>query len=410
MNLRWLPQIFVVTAFVPTSVCISAQTSPPIPPTIHIKKAVVFLQTDCLHDFGPDISEVTKTLANIPQPPQLIMMKTNLKNALMRLQKLKESIAKLTREETAMLEPKVLSTLDPLQIGNLVAKMANLNDEDLKKLTPKEIATLPTDPTLGTGFVVFIPVNPLIPVPPEEKGKDFGFGYLVTNRHVVQPGIEEGKPCHVVNYSVLLNRRVDSTQNEAHAELVSLLGVTWHFSTDESVDLAVIPFSASPGIYDYERIPVGEFVTQEMVEKKTVVEGDPVLFSGLFVQSFQEMHSLEPIVRSGSLAMIPNGVMETTLHKPGRVYLAEAHSFGGNSGSPVFVDTSKFVNPFGYSYKLLGVISGEVLEGSDLVLHVTTSYNAKIAANSDVSVVVPADEIKKIIDDPALKAMRDAYK
>jgi hypothetical protein len=185
--------------------------------------------------------------------------------------------------------------------------------------------------------------------------------------------------------------------------------VNWRFSTDDSVDLAVIPFGASPQVYDYVRIPVSLFTTQEMTEKKLVVEGDPVLFSGLFIQSFRELHRLEPIVRSGTLAMVPIGPMETTLHKPGKVYLAEAHAFAGNSGSPVFIDTNKFANILGASYTLLGVISGEVLETSDLTLHVTTTYSATMGANSDVSMVVPASEIKNILDSPSLQAERDAY-
>jgi len=249
-----------------------------------------------------------------------------------------------------------------------------------------------------------------IPVPAAaNEAKDFGFGYLVTNRHVAQPGIEDGKPCHALNYFVLVNRKADSTHNAPYAESVKLgNSVNWHFSTDDSVDLAVLPFSAPPEVYDYQRIPVGVFTTQEMVEKKLVVEGDPVLFSGLFIQTFQKVHSLEPIVRSGTVALVPNGVMETTLHKLGRVYLAEAHAFNGNSGSPVFVDTNKFANIIGTSYKLLGVISGEVPESSDFILRVTTSYTANVLANSDVSVVVPANEIRSILYDPTLQAERDA--
>jgi hypothetical protein len=384
-----------------------AQPSPTLPFTTQVKKAVVFLQTDCLHDFAPDLAQLTPdALAKVP-PQQLIVIRRNLTTFLMQLQKLKQSMAKLTSEETAMLKPEALSSLELLQMGKLVAKMANLTDEDLKKLTPKEVATLPTDSKLGTGFVVIIPS---LPVPAGEDAKNYGFGYLVTNRHVVQPGIEDGKPpCHVLNYFVMLNRKSDSTQNPLHVETISLIDANWHFSTDESVDLAVIPFSAPPKVYDYERIPVDLFVTQEMADKNLVVEGDPVLFSGLFIQSFQKVHTLEPIVRSGTLAMIPNEAMETTLHKLGRVYLAEAHSFGGNSGSPVFVDIAKFTNPIGFSYKLLGVISGEILESSDFTLHVATSYTANLAANSDISVVVPASEIKSILDSPSLQAERDAY-
>jgi hypothetical protein len=185
-------------------------------------------------------------------------------------------------------------------------------------------------------------------------------------------------------------------------------GTHWTFSSDDGVDLAVTRFGLPWQTYDFVTVSSDLFVTDEMVKTKLVVEGDPVLFSGLFIQTFQSTHRLEPIVRSGTLAMIPRASMETVLHKPGRVFLAEVHSFGGNSGSPVFVDTNKFTNVIGApNYKLLGVISGEVRESEDFVLRVTTSYDASIAANSDVSVVVPAAEIIRLLDDPTLKAERD---
>jgi hypothetical protein len=378
--------------------------APPL--TTQIKNTVVFLQTDCLHDFGPDIAQWAPDALAKLTTQQAIMIKGQLTMSAMRLQTIKQSRAKLSSEELGLLKPEALSRLEALQIGNLVAKMANFTVKEIEGLSPEEIAALPTDPHMGTGFIVSFP-DERIPVPAGSEGRDVGFGYLVTNRHVAQPGIEDGKPCRVINYLVLLNRKVDSTHTAPHAEPLSLRGVNWHFSADESVDLAIIPFGASPEVYDYQRVPLSMFTTQEMVDKKLVVEGDPVLFSGLFIQSFQQAHTLEPIVRSGTLAMVPNGLMETTLHKLGRIYLAEAHSFGGNSGSPVFIDTAKFANMIGTSYKFLGVISGEVLESSDFTMHVTTSYTASVTANSDISVVVPANEINTILLDPYLKAQRD---
>jgi hypothetical protein len=249
-----------------------------------------------------------------------------------------------------------------------------------------------------------------MPIPKGGEGQDFGFGYLVTNRHAVQPGIEIGKPCNVLHYSVLLNRKVDSANEVRHAELMGLgNNATWHYSTDDSVDLAVMPFSPSTEVYDYQRVPVRVFTTQEMVDKKLVVEGDPVLFCGLFIQTFQKTHSLEPIVRSGTLAMVPAGTMETTLHKSGRIYLAEVHAFGGNSGSPVFIDTNKFsMGGIGSLYSLLGVISGEVKETADFALQITTSLTGNVEANSDVSVVVPVSQVKDILYSPSLQAERDA--
>jgi hypothetical protein len=107
--------------------------------------------------------------------------------------------------------------------------------------------------------------------------------------------------------------------------------------------------------------------------------------------------------------MIPEGPMETTLHKSGRIYLAEAHAFHGNSGSPVFVDINRFTNAISFSYKFLGVISGEVPETADFSLQVTTTYSANVSANSDISTVVPADEVKSILDSSALQGERDAF-
>jgi hypothetical protein len=186
--------------------------------------------------------------------------------------------------------------------------------------------------------------------------------------------------------------------------------VKWRFSTDDSVDLAVTPITLSESLYDYATIQTTLFTTNEQILEKVVVEGDPVLFSGLFIQSFRELHTLEPIVRSGTLAMIPNGLQKTTMNeRPGHIYLAEAHVFGGNSGSPMFVDVNKFTTHGGFDYKFLGVIAGEVFENSDLTFSVTTSIAANVHANSDVSMIVPANEVLKILNLPELQSERDAY-
>src|ERR1035437_1408086 len=74
---------------------------------------------------------------------------------------------------------------------------ARWTDEGIAKLNPEELARLRQIPYFGTGFIVT--------VPDERLGKDMNFKYLVTNRHVVQPGIENGRPCKVVNYSISAN-------------------------------------------------------------------------------------------------------------------------------------------------------------------------------------------------------------
>jgi hypothetical protein len=278
---------------------------------------------------------------------------------------------------------------------------ARWTDEGIAKLKPEELARLRQDSYIGTGFIVSIL--------DERLGKDMGFSYLVTNRHVVQPGIENGKPCKVVNYSISINHIGMPANPMPYLQSlpVNPEGV-WAFPDDDTVDLAATQFPLSNTKYDFMTIPINLFVTQEMIQKNEVVEGDPVIFTGLFIQ-YAGIISLEPVVRSGAIAMVPQNLIQTTLHKLGHVYLAEAHAFGGNSGSPMFVDVNKFKNSFGFDYKFLGVVTGEIQETEDLTLNVTTTYKGTVSANSNVSVIVPAFEVNNLLMSPTFQHLRDAY-
>jgi hypothetical protein len=393
----------------PTTSTPPAVPSQSLPVSTQIKKTVVFLETDCLHDFEPDVRNAVSTLTTMT-PQQVAVLKQQLTALLMPLQQVKQSTAKLTQDEVASLKPEAFLSLDPQHLGNLVIKMSRLTSDDIAKLTPQEIALLTADVHMGTGFIVGVQDDRLPTPPGTAPGSSTAFGYLVTNRHVAQPGVEGGKPCVVLNYSAMLNRKSSSTNNSPQAEMLRLgPNVAWHYSSDDSVDLAICDFSPPSDVYDYFQIAESSFVTRELIDSRKVVEGDPIMFSGLFIQSFLQIHTLEPIVRSGTLALLPNGLMETTLHKPGRIYFAEAHAFHGNSGSPVFIDTSKFANMIRFNYVLLGVVSGEVVENADMQLRISTTYTGNVDANSDISIVVPVSLVRDILHSPALQAERDAW-
>jgi hypothetical protein len=287
--------------------------------------------------------------------------------------------------------------------------MTSLSEAEVATTTADEQKLLPIEVASGTGFLIGIPTDPKAGT----DGKDFqSFTYLVTNRHVLKPGVEHGKPLVHIDTSITLTHKPDAKHATSYAETSRIDNILkWEYPDDESVDLAVAPIGVPQSDYDYAIILTTQFVTDDDVNKRLVVEGDPVMFSGLFVQldNFQESHTLEPIVRSGTLAMIPDGTVKTTMNnKLGHLYFAEAHAFGGNSGSPMFVDTVRFSGGLGYSYKLLGVLSGEVFENADMSLTVTTTLSGQVAANSDISLVVPAQELMKVLDQPALKEPRDA--
>ncbi len=278
---------------------------------------------------------------------------------------------------------------------------ARWTDERIARLKPEELASLRQDSFFGTGFIVNFADDRL--------GKEMGFTYLVTNRHVVQPGVENGNPCKVIGYSISANH-VGTPANPAPylQSLAASPESLWVFPADGSVDLAAAQFALSTSEFDFITIPNKTFVTQEMIQKNEVVEVDPVIFTGLFIQ-YTGLRSLEPVVRSGTIAMLPEDLIQTTLHKLGHVYLAEAHAFGGNSGSPMFVDVNKFKNVLGFDYKLLGVVTGEVQETEDLTLKVATTYKGTISANSNVSVIVPAFEVNNLLMSPVFQHLRDAY-
>jgi len=276
----------------------------------------------------------------------------------------------------------------------------------------KSVAYLQTDCTKADGTTTSYEATGFFVAKPDERlGKDSEFVYLVTNRHAAQPGIEDGTPCHVSNYWIRLNIRAVAPTELPRAMSFPLgPDVPWIYPDDPAVDLAIVPLAPSQPKVDYEPIPSTMFATDDVVKVNMISEGDPVIFTGLFVQ-MPGLLRLEPIVREGTIAMIPSEPIMTTLKKPGNLYLADVHVFGGNSGSPMFVNLSGVRNGqliFGAGYRLLGVVSGYEFEDTDFNLQAATTYAGKLGANSGVTSVVPADELDKLINCPKLQAMRDA--
>jgi hypothetical protein len=274
----------------------------------------------------------------------------------------------------------------------------------------KAVAFIETDclkdgklvPSVATAFFV---------VKPDERlGKGLGFEYLVTNRHAAQPGIEDGAPCQVVNYVIKVNLRSNDSAHPRATPVSLGPNLPWVFPDDPSVDLAIVPFAVSPSKVDFTPISSTMLATDEVVRANRIGEGDPVIFAGLFVQ-VPGLLELEPIVRQGIIAMMPDEPIGTTLKRPGSLYLADVHVFGGNSGSPMFVNLGGFRNgtmSSGDNYRLLGVVSGYEKEDANFDLEAATTYSGKLGMNSGVASVVPANEVDALLNCPKLQAQRDA--
>jgi hypothetical protein len=255
-------------------------------------------------------------------------------------------------------------------------------------------------PYLGTGFLV---------AHHDERFPNVqGFNYLVTNRHVTLPGIEDGVPCHVQGYKIRLNLKNASADGSYSETIAAGADVPWLYPSDRSIDLAVTPFGMDPAKYSQLSFPSSLFLSTDEAKLNRLVEGDSVLFTGLFVQFIGQVRS-EPIVREGRIAMIPDEQVPTTLRLLGNVYLVDTHVFGGNSGSPMLVNLGGQRDSglrTGFDYHLLGLISGYVQETSDFKLQAVAGYAGTVVANSGVAMVVPAQQILDLLNCDALQSLR----
>lgn len=253
----------------------------------------------------------------------------------------------------------------------------------------------------GTGFFVYYPDARL--------GKDKVFGYLVTNRHMADPSVTINHPIQTLGHTLLANRVTQS--GETSPSLVSFPITTkqWYFPDDRSVDLAVMPLNLDPSKIDFAPISFDMLATEDSIKKEKIATGDSVVFAGFFAQ-FPGQQKIEPVLREGFLAMMPSEPIPTTLNLPGKLYLADMHSFHGNSGSPVFVNLAGYRNgniATGVRLLLLGILSGYMYESADFKLETATSYIGSVGANSGITTIVPAEELYKLLNSVPLSQQRD---
>jgi hypothetical protein len=251
----------------------------------------------------------------------------------------------------------------------------------------------------GTGFFVSYPEKRL--------GENASFAYLITNRHVALCWNESGKPMQVESISIRLNRKQAEGDSFSEEKILNRDGnAAWILPQDDSVDLAVLPLLPDQAQYDFKMIPLTMLADSDLLKHR--MEGEPVFFAGFFYQ-FPGVKRMEPIVRQGIIAMMPDEDVPFVALKE-RVYLADMHAFGGNSGSPAFINLGGrhgSVEIGNDDYRMLGVVNGEVTEDENFNLELTATVKGKAGANSGVSSIVPADMVRALLEDPRLQKLRD---
>jgi hypothetical protein len=157
--------------------------------------------------------------------------------------------------------------------------------------------------------------------------------------------------------------------------------------------LAVCPVPLNIDKWDTKEISEDFFVSPEIIKAEGIDESNEVFFAGLFAQFVGAKKNI-PIVRHGKIAMMPDEPINFTY-----LFLVDVLTFGGNSGSPVFVKTGgpgDDNRPRPAKFYLLGVMDAYFNVNSPVTVQ-TGTLHGLAAENTGVAAVVPAQKIEEIL-------------
>jgi hypothetical protein len=240
----------------------------------------------------------------------------------------------------------------------------------------------------GSGFLVGVRST---------VGKDAGYLYAVTNKHVV----EDGK-CRTIR----LNKKsggIDPLETSVD-----------DWTRAPADDLAVMLLPLDDAVHQFSFIPEDTFITDDIIEKYDLGAGDDTFLVGRFVNHEGKQRNT-PSVRFGNISMMPS---EPIRHPHGydqESFLVEIRSVSGYSGSPVFV----FIPPSDVMYRrtkehscgpwLLGVDWGHTSDWHELYEEDRkTEHPAGLGSklNTGMAQVIPAWRLRKLLDDDDLMNQR----
>lgn len=176
----------------------------------------------------------------------------------------------------------------------------------------------------------------------------------------------------------------------------------YHPTEPDSVDVAVLLVSHDLNSLDIEWIPEETFATPERIAHFGIGIGDEINIIGLFTE-FSGTTKHLPIVRSGTVSMMPADKIPTRNYGDIEAYLVEGRSIGGLSGSPVFVrNTIEIQNTCAAvgQFHFFGLMRGHW----DIPVNLTRAQAE--AVNMGISIVIPAQKILETLNHPRLVHMR----
>ena len=229
--------------------------------------------------------------------------------------------------------------------------------------------------------------------------------YLVTAKHVLyKPDTTE----FVDKVFIRINRKDGGS--EVSVIPIKAIGNnrTVFLHDDPSVDIAVIPFLPDQERFDFKFLPDEFITTRETYNTLKIREGSEIFFTGLFAP-YPGAERNFPVVRFGRVALITDEKIEWQGKKMS-LYLIEAGSYGGNSGSPVFFYLGSDREPGSLMVgppilKLAGVMQGTFLDAQEIKV-VETKKTPISLSNMGIAAVVPGYKLYELLFSEELKRQR----
>jgi len=215
---------------------------------------------------------------------------------------------------------------------------------------------------------------------------------FVTAKHVVKP--LEGRK----NIGIVINEK------DGGRRFIRIFNQWVFHPTDETVDIAVHPiplFGIPDGLKLDIRCPsTDSILTPSKIRSTDIGIGDEVFMPGLFEFVPGRKRSI-PIVRHGNIAMLPDEAIQVGSGFA-EVYLIEARSMKGLSGSPVFACRTLYgpeqIVEDGQTDRLRGL-------GRYFLLGVAQDHwdvGEVPSVNMGIAVIVPGHKILETIEHPEI--------
>jgi len=248
----------------------------------------------------------------------------------------------------------------------------------------------------GTGFFVGVK---------NTSNPDFFSVYLVTAKHVLY---KSNTTDFLDTVFVRLNKKEGGSQIGVIPIITEGEKRNVFTHSDSSVDIAIIPFLPDQEKFDFKFLPEDMITTKEAFKELKIREGSDVFFTGLFTPYMGSERNY-PIVRFGRVALVTDEKIEWQ-KKLMDLYLIEAGSYGGNSGSPVFFYLGSDREPGSLIVgspilKLAGVMQGTFLDVHEIKV-VETKEIPIAFSNMGIAAVVPGYKLYEILFSDELKEKR----